>query len=120
MNEELNKLGAEIAHFDWEDEGTYDGALVGVKTVLCTMPYTRHFERHFERFLQACLDADVRHFVKLSFYHARVYGDPFQQVPLVRSHGMCDQMLLKKLTPEIVQVRIGTTSASFSFCCLLR
>jgi uncharacterized protein YbjT (DUF2867 family) len=104
LADEMNQLGGEIAEFDWENEATYEKALVGVKTVLCTIPYTRHFEKHFPAFLNACLLANVRHFVKLSFYHARVFGDPFQQVPLVWAHGQCDQMLIQKLTPEVVQI----------------
>jgi len=37
----LNKLGAEIADFSWNLEETYAKALQGVKSVLCTIPYTQ-------------------------------------------------------------------------------
>lgn len=87
--------GAEIADFDWDNEATYANSLDGVKSVFCTAPYVENWQEKFPLFLQACQDAGVKHFVKLSFYHARHPDDVFQQVPLVRAHGECDDMLAK-------------------------
>ena len=47
----------------------------------------------FPSFLEACQKAGVKHFVKISFSHARKSGDKFQDVPLVRAHGDLDEML---------------------------
>jgi uncharacterized protein YbjT (DUF2867 family) len=93
--EEMSKIGAEVADFAWDREDTYEKALKGVKSVLCTVPYTKNWKSHFPAFLAACEAVGVRHFVKMSFYHARLSGDPFQDVPLVRAHGDCDDMLIK-------------------------
>lgn len=91
--EDLGMQGAEIADFQWENDSTYEKALHGVKSVLCTAPYVEQWERYFPLFLRACRAAGVKHFVKLSFYHARRPFDVFQRVPLVRAHGECDTML---------------------------
>jgi uncharacterized protein YbjT (DUF2867 family) len=96
----MNKLGAEIADFDWSDETTYDKALKGVKSVLIAIPYTEHWHQHFPVFLVACKHAEVKHIVKLSFYHARVKNDVFHEVPLVRRHGVCDQQLIQLIKPN--------------------
>lgn len=91
--EHLNKLGAELADFDWMDETTYDKALVGVKSVFCAAPHIRRWNHKFPVFLKACELAGVKHFVKISFYHARKSGDIFQDVPFVKAHGDCDEWL---------------------------
>lgn len=111
--EELNKLGAEIADFAWDKEETYEKALKGVKSVLCTVAYQKDWQVHFPIFLEACKKAGVRHFVKLSFYHARMSGDAFQEVPLVRAHGDCDEQLVKFLTgANVDHVLQGDTDVS--------
>jgi NAD(P)H dehydrogenase (quinone) len=97
-----NKDGAEIADFDWSRTDTYDKALVGVKSVLCTAPYMKGWKKKFPFFLEACRNAGVKHFIKLSFYHARLPGDPFQNVPLVRAHGECDELLAKSDLPYTI------------------
>lgn len=74
--------------------------ITGVKSVLCCIPYTRLWYEHFPSFLDACKNAGVKHFIKLSFYHARVPGDRFKSVALVREHGDCDEMLIKTIKPE--------------------
>jgi NAD(P)H dehydrogenase (quinone) len=107
--EEMSKLGAQVADFAWDREETYEKALKGVKSVLCTVPYTKDWKSHFPVFLAACETAGVRHFVKISFYHARLSGDPFQDVPLVRAHGDCDDMLIKLVTPSLESVYQGDT-----------
>lgn len=105
----FNKHGAEIADFSWDREETYENALKGVKSVLCTVPYTKDWKQHFPAFLTACEAAGVRHFVKVSFYHARLSGDPFQEVPLVRAHGDCDDLLIKTVNPAMENVMKGET-----------
>jgi len=92
-NEDLAKLGVDVATFDWKDEDTYAPALAGVKSVMCTAPYVANWQQRFPAFLRACHQAGVKHIVKLSFYHARSSGDVFQDVPLVRAHGDCDELL---------------------------
>jgi uncharacterized protein YbjT (DUF2867 family) len=98
---DLNHLGAEIADFCWDNEDTYDKALNGVSTVFCTIPYTHIWYKKFPLFLAACVRAGVKHIVKLSIYHARNSSDTlFQQVPLVREHGDCDDRLIRVATTE--------------------
>jgi hypothetical protein len=55
--------------------------------------------------------------VKVSFYHARISGDIFQEVPLVQQHGDCDDMLVKmiKPEPEINPVIGADTDVAISF-----
>jgi uncharacterized protein YbjT (DUF2867 family) len=99
--ETLNKMGAEIADFDWSDETTYSKALHDVKSVLITIPYTDRWYTHFDAFIHACKEAKVRHIVKVSFYHAREKSDAaFQEVPLVRRHGECDTHLIHLVKPD--------------------
>jgi len=111
--EEMNKMGAEIADFSWDREETYDKALRGVKSVLCTVPYVKDWHKKFPIFLDACKKAGVRHFVKFSFYHARESGDAFQEIPLVKAHGDCDELLIKTLTPAVETVLQGDTDVTF-------
>jgi uncharacterized protein YbjT (DUF2867 family) len=94
-DETLGKLGVDVVKFDWKDEKTYAPALEGVKSVMCTAPYISNWQEKFPAFLKACEEARVKHIVKLSFFHARSSGDVFQDVPLVRAHGDCDDMLAK-------------------------
>jgi NAD(P)H dehydrogenase (quinone) len=92
--EQLNREGAQLADFNWDNEATYAHALKGVKSVFCTAPYVQDWEEKFPMFLQACKDAGVKHFVKLSFYHARS-EDALKYIPFVKAHGECDSMLVK-------------------------
>ena len=91
--------GVEIADFNWSDSSTYEKALKGVKSVLITIPYTEKWYQNFPAFIKACHDANVKHIVKLSFYHARKHDDIFHEVPLVRQHGHCDQQLIDMVNP---------------------
>jgi len=100
--ETLNKRGAEIADFCWDNEATYDKALAGVKSVFCTTPYVKNWSRQFPAFLRACQKAGVRNFVKVSFYHSRRLKEVFQNVPLVALHGMCDDLLAESGIPYTI------------------
>lgn len=104
---DMNKLGAEIADFNWDHPETYEKALKGVTSVLCTIPYTNMWYKKFPIFIDACKSAGVKHIVKISFYHARVASDSlFQDVPLVREHGDCDEQLIRMIMPEPTVVPI--------------
>jgi NAD(P)H dehydrogenase (quinone) len=92
--EKLNGEGAQLADFNWDNEATYAHALKGVKSVFCTAPYVQDWEEKFPLFLQACEDAGVKHFVKLSFYHARS-SEALKFIPFIKAHGECDNMLVK-------------------------
>lgn len=113
--ERFNKMGAELADFAWDNEVTYATALDNVKTVVCTVPYTMDWHKHFPAFLKACEKAGVRHFIKLSFYHARRSGDPFQEVPLVKQHGDCDDLLIRELSPSIDNAGQADTDVGVEF-----
>jgi uncharacterized protein YbjT (DUF2867 family) len=93
--DQLNEQGAELADFQWQIEDTFAKALVGVKSVVVTAPYMPNWEDRFRNFLQACKAAGVKHIVKISFYHSRISGDVFQDVPMVKAQGDCDEMLAK-------------------------
>jgi uncharacterized protein YbjT (DUF2867 family) len=90
-----NFLGVEVVRFDWKNAESYPSALQGVKSVMITAPYILNWQEQFPAFLKACQDAGVKHIVKLSFFHARTSGEMFQDVPLIRAHGDCDEMLSK-------------------------
>ena len=113
---DMNKLGAELADFAWDREETYEKALKGVKSVLVTVPYTKDWGKHFPVFLEACTKAKVKHFVKLSFYHARISGDAMQEIPLAQVHGTCDELLIDNLTAgALSSVMQGDVDVSLDF-----
>jgi NAD(P)H dehydrogenase (quinone) len=90
--------GAEIADFSWDREDTYANALKDVKSVLCTVAYTKDWKKHFPVFLEACKTAGVKHFVKISFYNPH---EAFNEVPLVKMHNEMDALLEQHVTPHI-------------------
>ena len=92
---DLNKLGAEVADFSWSNDETYAKALNGAKSVFCTTPHHEGWDKEFELFLEACQQAEVKHIVKMSFYHANKPADELQEVPLVKLHGECDKKLMQ-------------------------
>jgi NAD(P)H dehydrogenase (quinone) len=97
--EEMGLKGAEIADFSWDREDTYANALKDVKSVLCTVAYTKDWMKHFPIFLEACKMAGVKHFVKLSFYNPH---EAFNEVPLVKMHSETDKSLIETVTPHSV------------------
>lgn len=94
LERDLGDLGAEISDFRWDCEETYEGALLGIKSVLITLPYDTRWYEHFPVFLKACRTAKVKHIVKLSFFHARVPNDPFGDVKFVQHHAHGDELLM--------------------------
>jgi len=103
--------GANLVKFDWDCNEDFATALCGVRTVFCDIP-TDHenWQSHFPVFLEACRKAGVKHFVKLSFFHAldktRIHimknfhvslpaENEFTRVPLIKMHGDCDELLIK-------------------------
>jgi uncharacterized protein YbjT (DUF2867 family) len=73
------------------------------------LPHIRGWNEHFAEFLRVAKRSGVRHFVKLSFYHALASRadtmanfvtatrkeDPFLKVPLVLMHRECDGKIIK-------------------------
>ena len=53
----------------------------------------QYWASYFPAFLRACESAGVEYFVKISFFHARVAQEPFQQAEMVEMHGTCDKIL---------------------------
>ena len=96
--EDMGLKGAEIAQFSWDREDTFENALQGVKSVLCTVAYTKDWKKHFPAFLEACKTAGVKHIVKLSFYNPH---EAFHEVPLVKVHAEMDELLTQSATPHI-------------------
>lgn len=89
--EDLKKQGAEIVEFQWDREDTYEKALDGVTSVLCTTPYIKGWLTQFPEFLEVCDRQGIKNFIKVSFFHTR-HRDDFQE-PLLRLHKMCDTLL---------------------------
>lgn len=102
MMDRFREKGVEIVNFSWGEEVTYADALKDVSAVFCVLPYTKNWQAHFPEFLHACKSANVKHFVKISFYHSTSSGDAFQKVPLVSLHGNCDEMLMKSNMPYTI------------------
>ena len=96
--EDMGLKGAEIADFSWDREDTYTHALKDVKSVLCTVAYTKDWSKHFPVFLNACEAAGVKHIVKLSFYNP---DGLFDEVPLVKLHTEVDSFLMENLSPHV-------------------
>jgi NmrA-like family len=92
----------EIVEFAWNREETYANALNGVKSVIITIPYRRSWYTHFSAFLKACKKANVKHYVKLSFYLSHVPGT--RQIPFVKHHTNCDEMLMNMVIPDVEHV----------------
>jgi hypothetical protein len=90
----LAQKGAHIVDFDWKDEATYGPALDGVKTVFCTFPHIADWGDIFTNFLLVCKSKKIEHFVKLSFFKTEQVDNPYRKnVPFVRFHGGCDDIL---------------------------
>jgi uncharacterized protein YbjT (DUF2867 family) len=89
---------AEYVDFSWNREETYANALIGIKSVIITMPCQKHWYKHFSAFLKACKKAGVKHYVKLSFYLSNIPGT--RQIPFVKHHTNCDKMLMNLILPD--------------------
>lgn len=94
----MNDKGAEVVEFSWKREETYASALRGVKSVIITIPYERYWYENFSKFLKACKMANVKHFIKLTFYLSHVNG--FRRIPFVKNHLNCDEMLMRLIMPD--------------------
>jgi NAD(P)H dehydrogenase (quinone) len=89
---DMSERGAEVVDFSWNREETYANALIGIKSIIITIPYEKNWHKHFSVFLNACKKANVKHYVKLSFYLSLVPAAC--QVPFVRHHTSCDNMMM--------------------------
>ena len=99
----LSKKGAEVVGFDWIDENTFSEALKGVKIVFCeASPNIEKWSTAFPTFLRACEEADVKYFVKVSFYHSRKTGELFHKASLVKLHGKSDSLLAQSSIPYTI------------------
>jgi uncharacterized protein YbjT (DUF2867 family) len=96
--DQMSVNGAEYIDFSWNREETYANALIGIKSVIITMPYQKHWYKHFSAFLKACKKAGVKHYVKLSFYLSNIAGT--RQIPFVKHHTNCDEMLMNLILPD--------------------
>ena len=99
----LSKQGAEVVDFCWDDESRFSEALKGVKIVFCesTLLYKK-WATAFPTFLRACEEADVKYFVKVSFYHSRKKEEPFHKASLVKLHGKSDTLLAQSSIPYTI------------------
>lgn len=117
--EELEAKGAEVVDFDWSNENHYADAVAEVHTVFCSLPHMDHWAEGktlrllgivhrliqtrfsqetavFPTFLRCCKRAKVEHFVKISFFKAGDIDNPYRaNVPFVKFHGTCDDLLDK-------------------------
>jgi uncharacterized protein YbjT (DUF2867 family) len=94
VSEELRAKGADVVDFDWANEECYANAVEGVKTVFCTLPHMDNWAQVFPSFLNECKKARVEHFVKISFFKAGDVNNPYRKnVPFVKFHGTCDDLL---------------------------
>jgi uncharacterized protein YbjT (DUF2867 family) len=105
----LVSKGAEVKEFVWSKDYTYAQALQDVKSVYVAFPADFNMEERYPKFIAACKKAGVKHIVQLSFIHAVQEGttamrnfatmketdDPFYKIPMVRTHGWCDERLVK-------------------------
>ena len=93
-----DKGAAEVVEFSWKREETFANALHGIKSVIITIPYEQHWYKNFAKFLKACKIANVKHFVKLSFYLSHVNG--LRHIPFVKNHLHCDEILMRLIMPD--------------------
>ena len=90
----LTEKGAEVIDFDWSDDTSFAEAVRGVKTVFCSLPHMEGWADVFPSFLRTCKTKKVEHFIKLSFLSHSAAGDQYRaNVPFVRFHGTCDDIL---------------------------
>jgi uncharacterized protein YbjT (DUF2867 family) len=90
--------GAKVVDFSWNREETYANALIGIKSVIITIPYQKCWYKHFSVFLKSCQKAGIKHFVKISFCISNVPGT--RQIPFVKHHTNCDDMLVHLIMPD--------------------
>lgn len=94
VTEVLTAKGAECISFDWSDKESFQNTVQGVKTVFCTIPHMENWKETFPAFLHDCKTAKVEHFVKISFFGAGDVKNPYRKnVPFVKFHGSCDDIL---------------------------
>jgi nucleoside-diphosphate-sugar epimerase len=94
VTKKLQEKGAEVVAFDWSDDKSHAAALAGVKTVFATIPHMNGWSDVFPSFLRTCKNQKVEHFVKVSFFKAGDITNPYRKnVPFVKFHGTCDDVL---------------------------
>jgi NAD(P)H dehydrogenase (quinone) len=98
LMDHMVRKGAEIVDFSWDRHETFANALCGIETVIINIPFDRHWDKHFHAFLQACKDANVKHYVKISFYLSHVAGT--RPMSFVKYHTNCDEMLIDMITSK--------------------
>ena len=96
--EHMLQKGAEIVDFAWDRNETFANALCGIETVIINIPFDRHWDKHFYSFLQACKSANVKHYVKISFYLSHVPG--IRQMSFVKFHANCDEILIDTIAKD--------------------
>jgi uncharacterized protein YbjT (DUF2867 family) len=107
----LREKGAEVCAFDWGDASSFSSALQGVKTVFCTIPHMKGWDEVFPAFLHTCKDHKVEHFVKVSFFKAGDVNNPYRKnVPFVKFHGTCDDILEEAKTDSRISYTILAAS----------
>jgi uncharacterized protein YbjT (DUF2867 family) len=118
QNESLHHMsekGADVVLFSWDREETYSNALIGIKSVIITIPYHQYGYKHFSVFLIACKKANVKHFVKISFYLSNIPGTC--QLPFTKHHTNCDEMLMNLIMPDYEHLsQMSYTILSASHC----
>jgi len=90
----LSSKGADVIDFDWSNPEGFGTAVMGVKTVFCTLPHMDHWADVFPAFLATCKQMKVEHFIKISFLRNSETAEKYRlNVPFVRFHSTCDDLL---------------------------
>lgn len=111
ISDVLTAKGAEVIPFDWTDETCFESALTGVKSVFCTLPHTENWAAIFPTFLQVSKHKKVEHFVKISFLEHTEAADAYRKnVPFVKFHGTCDDILTQAPSDSRISYTILCTS----------
>jgi len=92
--EELQAKGATVVDFDWANTDNIDEVLQDVKSVFCTIPHMKGWQDAFPAFVLACKKAKIEHFVKISFFQANEKQGVYRNVPFVKFHSTCDDLLI--------------------------
>jgi NAD(P)H dehydrogenase (quinone) len=106
----LESKGATVINFDWSDKSCYKEALSGVKTVFCTLPHMDEWASVFPTWLNACKATKVEHFVKISFLRNQAGDEYRKNVPFVKFHSTCDDLLEQAPNSSRISYTILCTS----------
>jgi uncharacterized protein YbjT (DUF2867 family) len=96
--EKLNFVGAELVHFDFENNESVTSALNGVEKVLLITPFTDRMVDYTRTFIEFAKSAGVKQLVRISMMGADL-NSPSSGL---RMHAECEQIVMNSGIPYLI------------------